>query len=1093
MRFPQRLIAGLVLMLVSVAGVHAQFIWSGQGATRQITDAGNWQGLVAPPNDGTAVLYLGKGLHDTLLLGSNYDLDTIIVAGGQTFSIDSAAPITVNIGSGILSSDLLGNYLSFGSNITLNISGSQVFDTKAGTTRISGGIAGTGSLALVQTSNDSNYTGTFIFNNTSTGNTYTGGTTLGDGTNSVGVAFWNSSPFGTGNVDILVPNAGVITLISHGYQTLNNNLTVTQVNPSSGQITFRSWDSPLVFDGTVTLATSSIFASGFTQNVIPAPDNSGSVPVPGMFSRNPIMFTNAITESGGSRSLVFNGTNVFFLTGSNTYTGGTTVNGSLVFGSLGAVPTTGTITVNTGYVGFGDTTANSFATFLSTYIPVGSTGAIGLDTLPGNPTQTFSDPINLSSFSTSIRIGSATSANLAGTITPNAGGFRFGGGGGRLNVQSSLAGAFGLTLFSNNGNIPLTVYLQGTNSYTGFTNVNNGFLIFDSGGAFSSGAPAQSLTATGAANNVGASYIGYTGGTSFTPSTFLSNFNQANTWGIIGFDTGATAISSLNLTGFNDGVFIGTTTSAQIDGSTLTGTTVTNGSNAANTLRFTAALGGVLTVTGPIIDGASPKAVMIGSPSPSGPYSGGTVILSDANSYTGGTTVNAANIASITLGVGNSAALGTGPLTFTSGSGNLAGLKATTTGINLPNAITLYNSAPGTGSGPLVYFTGSNDFTLSGSITGDATTSLNMYNSTPIAVTLSGNNSAFLGNITLYNGTLNLLNNYAAGGGSIFFGLAGSGLLTFGGAATNPVIYGLSGDSGTISIPGGTNLNYDISYGDNRDTDYGGTITGAGSLTLTAPTSPNMQGALLSGNNTYSGGTTVLNNAILALGSNTGAGSGTVVVNAPGGGLALNSGVTFTNPLTFTAGSLLGWGTFAPTGTSTFTFDTNHAVAPGLAGADQNDGGVVGTLTLNADVVFADGGTFKYAIKDPSTPDGLALLAINGNLNITASPGGFTLKLFTYDTANTLGFANLTLGNTYNIPIATISGSITGFSPTAFTIDATNFQLGQWSPTVFSLSQSGGTLYLNFTAVPEPSTYALLALGLGTLVLPGFRRRRQSR
>ena len=385
---------------------------------------------------------------------------------------------------------------------------------------------------------------------------------------------------------------------------------------------------------------------------------------------------------------------------------------------------------------------------------------------------------------------------------------------------------------------------------------------------------------------------------------------------------------------------------------------------------------------------------------------------------------------------------------------------------------------------------GTQSFTLSGNISGDESTTIYLYNASPLGVTLAGNNSGFLGTFQLFNGSLTLLNNYGAGSAWINFGLSGSGTLTFGGAATAPVIYGLSGDSGTVSIPGGTNLTYDLSYGDQRDTDYGGTITGSGSLTLTAPTASGMQGSLLNGTNTYSGGTTVLDHAVLAMGNNSAAGTGSVTLNAPYGGLALNSGVTFTNPLTYTAGSLMGWGTFAPTGTSTLTFDTNHTVAPGLSGTDNNDGGVVGTLTLNTDVVFANGGQFNYALKDPGIGDGLSLLAINGNLNITASAGGFTLKLFTYDYSNSLGFANLTLGNTYNIPIATVSGTLTGFSPSAFTVDATNFQLGQWSPTVFTVSQSGNTLYLNFTAVPEPSTYALLALGLGTLVVPALRRRR---
>ncbi len=1079
-------------MLAAAASVRAQFIWIGQGSTRSISDANNWSGFAAPPNDGSAVLYFASGLHDKATLPSNFDVDTIMIGGSNDFTLDAASPTTLQVGSGIAIIDNQSNFLRFGPNITVNFAGTTVFDVKDGTMLFAGHITGGATLNLIQS--DASGNGTFIFNNTGTGNTYVGATYLGDGTGSVGVAFWNSSPFGTSSVYTLVPNAGLVTFIAHGTQTLTNQFSFTFMNPSSGQVTFRSWDAPLTFNGQITLDTNAIFAASILQSQLPAPNGAGSVPVPGPAQRNPIVFgIGGIQQMTGGLTLTLNGAGIFIFTGNNTYSGGTTVGGNVIYGSNAAIPATGSLTINGGgYVGFADNTAGQFVSFLSGHIPTGAAGAIGFDTLPGNSTATFNDAINLTGY-TNLRLGSATTAIITGTITAANGtaDYKFGNGGGILDVMSNLGGTHNLTLNSNNSAIPLTVFLQGYNTYTGTTTVSNGFLIFDSASALSVSRPANSLIAGGSASSVGASYIGYTGNAGFSPSSFLAEFNKASTWGIIGFNTGGTTLSNIDLTGFNDGVFLGTTTAATIDASTLIGTDVTNGNNAAHTLRFTAAQSGILTINGTIADGANPTSVMIGSPVGSGPYSSGTVVLSNASTYTGGTTVNAATLGGPTLAIGNSAALGTGTLTFSSGSGGLAGLKATTGGINLANPINLFNSAPGTGSGPQLYFTGTQSFTLSGNISGDQTTTIYLYNSSPLGVTLAGNNSGFLGTFQLFNGSLTLLNNYGAGSAWINFGLSSSGTLTFGGAATAPLIYGLGGDSGTISIPGGTNLTYDLSYGDQRDTDYGGTITGSGSLTLTAPTASGMQGALLNGTNTYSGGTTVLDHAVLAMGNNSAAGTGPVTLNAPNGGIALNSGVTFTNPLTYTAGALLGWGTFAPTGTSTLTFDTNHAVAPGLSGTDNNDGGVVGTLTLNTDVVFANGGQFNYALKDPGIGDGLSLLAINGNLNITATAGGFTLKLFTYDYSNSLGFANLTLGNTYNIPIATVSGTVTGFSPTAFTIDATNFQLGQWSPTVFTVSQSGNTLYLNFTAVPEPSTYALLALGLGTLIVPALRRRRR--
>ncbi len=1079
-------------MLAVAASARAQFIWIGQGTTRSISDTANWGGFVAPPNDGSADLYFPNGLHDKATLPANYDVDGIFVGGGNDFTIDASTPTTLHVGSGIALIDNQNNFLRFGPNVTVDFAGTVVFDVKDGTMLFAGHITGGATLDLIQS--DASGNGTFIFNNTGTGNTYSGATYLGDGNGSVGVAFWNSTPFGSSSVYTLVPNGGLVTLIAHGTQTLTNNFNFTFMNPGSGQVTFRSWDAPLRFNGQITLGTNALFAASILQNALPAPNGAGSIPIPGASQRNPIMFQAAgITQMTAGLSLTLNGPGIFILNGNNTYSGGTIVGGNIIFGSNASIPSSGSLTINGGgYVGFADNTAGQFAAFLSGHVPVGAAGGIGFDTLPGSSTATFNDAINLTGY-TNLRLGSATTAIITGTITPANGtaDYKFGNGGGILQVQSALSGTHNVSLSSTNGTVPLTVYLQGYNTYSGTTNVGNGFLIFDSANAFSILSPANSLTAGGAATAVGSSYIGYTVNSGFTPSTFLGNFNKTSTWGIVGFDTGGTTLSNVDLTGFNDGVFIGTTTAATLDASTFTGTNVTNGSNAANTLRFTAAQSGILTVNGTIADGAFPKSVMIGTPAISGPYSSGTVILNGANTYTGGTTVNAGNIGSPTLAVGNSAALGTGTLTFTSGSGGIAGLQATSGGINLANAINLFNSAPGTGSGPQLYLTGTQSFTLSGSITGDQTTTIYLYNASPLSVTLAGNNAAFLGTIQLFNGSLTLLNNYGAGSSTINFGLSGAGTLTFGGAATAPLIYGLTGDSGTVSIPGGTNLTYDLSYGDSRDTDFGGIISGSGSLTLTAPTSSHMQGTFLSGANTYSGGTTVLDHAVLAMGNNSAAGSGTVTLNAPYGGIALNSGVTFTNPLTYTTGALMGFGTYAPTGSPTLTFDTGHTIAPGLAGVDGNEGGVVGTLTLNTDVVFANGGQFNYGLKDPGTADGLSLLNISGNLNITASAGGFTLKLFTYDTSNNLGFANLTLGNTYNLPIATVTGTLNGFSASAFTVDATNFQLGQWSPTVFTVSQTGNTLYLNFTAVPEPSTYALLALGLGTLVAPALRLRRR--
>ena len=155
-------------------------------------------------------------------------------------------------------------------------------------------------------------------------------------------------------------------------------------------------------------------------------------------------------------------------------------------------------------------------------------------------------------------------------------------------------------------------------------------------------------------------------------------------------------------------------------------------------------------------------------------------------------------------------------------------------------------------------------------------------------------------------------------------------------------------------------------------------------------------------------------------------------------------------------------------------------------GLGCNTAAGTGSITVNT----TNGGTYLWTLQDVTRTDGLSLLNISGNLNITASAGGFNLEIITFDSTGNEGLANLTVGTPYSLVIAHASGGITGFSPSAFTINASQFQNGTLSPTVFTLTQSGNDLYLNFTPIPEPSTYALLGLGLGAVLVPALRRRR---
>jgi hypothetical protein len=163
-----------------------------------------------------------------------------------------------------------------------------------------------------------------------------------------------------------------------------------------------------------------------------------------------------------------------------------------------------------------------------------------------------------------------------------------------------------------------------------------------------------------------------------------------------------------------------------------------------------------------------------------------------------------------------------------------------------------------------------------------------------------------------------------------------------------------------------------------------------------------------------------------------------------------------------------------------------------LSGGGQiSPGASPGTLTAGA-TTFAGGGIYTWEINNATGTVGTNydLLSITGGLAITATSGSpFTINLTSLLANNTAGSViNFNNTTNYSYTVATASSGITGFGAENFSLNTSGFvnALGGGS---WSIAQSGNDLNLIFTsAIPEPSTYAML-IGAGALAVAAWRRR----
>jgi autotransporter-associated beta strand protein len=681
----------------------------------------------------------------------------------------------------------------------------------------------------------------------------------------------------------------------------NNTLTLSGANTFSGTTTHAASTGTLQLANSLALQNSTLSYTGAaalvfdssvgthaftlggltgTSGIALADNASNAVALTvGNNNTSPAAYSGSLSGAG---SLTKIGTGTQTLSGSSTYTGATTVNaGTLLVSGTGSINSSSGITINGSTAKFVQTSSTaSTPTVTLTQGTVDGTGTLGtvnVASLAGNTiangnggTGTLTiGTLTFSGFGT-ININEAnTTKGLALTTftTANDGGGKI-----TINVTNSSAWANGatydlITFDTLTGG--LTDFTKGT--ITGISGRQNAVL---------------GLSSTAVTLAVSGDNPVWTGVGSQTWTTAPTNDNTGpNAWALKSGHT-ATNFWVNDAVEFNDTYNLGsgptavTNSTVTITGGVAPVSTTFNNSSVNYTVNSSDSTG---ITAGTLIKNGT-----------------GSVTISTANTYSGGTTLNAG-----TLNVNNASAIGTGSLTIAAG---------TTIDNTSGSAITLSTNNAQFWNGDFT-FGGSNDLNLgTGAVTLASTLHLTTNGTAALTVggviggptgaglfkegtgtlVLSGANT-FDGGVTIDAGTVRIGNASALGTSAnpLTFGASSNGKLQVNGVALT--LSALNGDNTTtIENSNATNGSLSVDSGSFDGTLQNGS---AGTLALTKTGA----GALaLAGANTYSGGTT-LNGGTLSVSGNSALGTGAVIM-AGGTTISTSADATLSNAITFNGG-----------------------------------------------------------------------------------------------------------------------------------------------------------------------------------------------
>ena len=238
----------------------------------------------------------------------------------------------------------------------------------------------------------------------------------------------------------------------------------------------------------------------------------------------------------------------------------------------------------------------------------------------------------------------------------------------------------------------------------------------------------------------------------------------------------------------------------------------------------------------------------------------------------------------------------------------------------------------------------------------------------------------------------------------------------------------------------------------------------------------------LGGTSTYTGATTVK--------------GGTLMVST-GGSIAQSSLTTVTTGTTLVANGTVGAVTVNLGG----TLNGAGTVGTTTVAGTLNPGNSPGVLNVNGNLTMASGGNMVWELfantatqaAQPSTAV-FDQVVVSGDLAFAGS-NGITLNFGTTVAGSTVAWSDSFWSSNRSFLIYDVAGSTTGLSNlsllnTSFN-DATGAALAA-SKGSFSVSQLGSDVFLNYNAIPEPSSASMLGLGFAGLVATRFLRRKNS-